>query len=58
MTAFAASLQSIIKAKHSVVVLPDVPPKIDEAYKLVKRKLGEGQPIQLPTVQESEYWVE
>ena len=58
MTALALSLQDIIKTKLAVVVLPDVPPKIDEAYRLVKQKLGDGPPVQLLTPKESEHWVE
>lgn len=58
MTALAASIQSIIKTRLPIVALPDVPPKIDEAYRQVKQKLGEGQPVQFLTAKESEYWVD
>lgn len=58
MTALAMSLQDIIMTKLPIVALPDVPPKIDEAYRFVKQKLGDGPPVQLLTPRESEHWVE
>lgn len=58
MTALAESLQNILGTKLPMVALPDVPPKIDAAYQIIKKKLGEGQPVEPLTAQESEYWID
>lgn len=58
MTALAESLQNVFGTKLPIVALPDLPPKIEAAYQIIKKKLGEGQPVEPLTAQESEYWID
>lgn len=56
MTTLVETVQDILRTRLPVIALPEIP-KMDEAYREAKQKLGEGSPITLPTTQESEYWV-